>query len=122
MYRLVIFFVIMILLSVSGCKDKSKIIDLGISDDKLTNLIVDMHYLEGIIQKTHKSEKDSIRNLIKDKIIKIYEIKSTEELDSLLSKAQSYPQYFKEIQLKAFNILDSLEKEVSKPMDAKDKK
>ena len=89
-------------------------VKLNISDDRLVELITDMHFLEAIVQKTDKTQKDSVRKVYKEQITKIYNLKSVEGLDSLLTKAQSFPEYFKVIQDKSSTLLDSLEKNLNK--------
>ena len=113
-YKFLFTFIIAGLLSTFLACDDHPENKLMIDKDRLTDLVVDMHYLEAIVQKTDKSQKDSVRLAIKDKIIHTYGIKSIDDLDSLIVKAQSYTSYFKEIQLNATSILDSLEKELTK--------
>ncbi len=89
-------------------------VEFPISNERMVELEVDMHYIEAIVQKTEKRKRDSVRNSLKNQIIGIYGFKSIEDLDSLLFKLQSYPVINKKVVDEVESVLDSLEKTMKK--------
>lgn len=104
--KLVFIFIVMSMVSCVGDKK----IDLPISDERLVDLVVDMHYIEAIVQKTNKVKRDSVRTSLKNQLVRMYNFKGIDELNNILGNLQSTTILNKKIVDQAESVLDSLEK------------
>ncbi len=90
----------------ASCKNEAPPDTFEIEDkDELIKRLADMYYMESFIGRTHKSEKDSVREKLSDEFYQLYKI-TPKELDEYLSNLKNDKVLFGSIMDSVSNLLN----------------
>lgn len=111
--------VLLISIALSYCTQKPDP-PLPFDDDKIINILIDVHLAEAAMQSLGKKTKDSIKYVYYEQISQIHGIKS-EDLDALLSQLRNQPNDMKRLYEEMMQRIEVMEKESEAKID-QDKK
>jgi len=89
---------------------------LPFDDDKIINVLIDVHLAEAAMQSLGKKMKDSIKYGYYDQISQIHGI-NREDLDALLSQLRNQPNDMKRLYEEMMQRIEVMEKEIEAKID-----
>lgn len=108
-YRLgIVLSCIWMLISCNSGKSESESL---IPDDKLLNVLVDLHIAEGATQRFSTQEQDSVKNMFLTQILEIHHIRKG-QIDSTLEKLYQQPERYQAMQSSVLDSMRNLEKKI----------
>ena len=94
----------------SSCYPLEKEPDLGLTEEKIIKILVDLHVAQSAVKKFPVKQRDSVNVIYKKQIARVHNV-NEQEIDSLVVTLEEYPNFYYDLNSKVLEELENLEEE-----------